>query len=70
MRSATRSSLTQLLTAGLFLGLGTGATLGQEIAPAQAKPLAPATRASIYDKSADTHAQLQKAMEVGPDVER
>ena len=39
------------------------ATLGQEIAPAQAKPLAPVKRASIYDKSADAKVQVDKAAE-------
>jgi thioredoxin-related protein len=61
MRPATRPGFTQLLGIALAFCVSRTATLAQDQAPAAAKPATAAKRASIYDKSADTSAQLAKA---------
>ena len=63
MCSATRSSLRQLLTVAVVLCTGTGVAVAQDKTTTPAKPATAAKKPSIYDKSADAAAQIEKAKE-------
>ena len=61
MRSARHSSLGPRLAAVLVLATASAAAFAQDKAATQAKPLATARKVSIYDQSADTQVQVEKA---------
>ena len=63
MCSATRSSLRQLLTVAVVLCTGTGVAVAQDKTTTPAKLATAAKKPSIYDKSADAAAQIEKAKE-------
>jgi thioredoxin-related protein len=63
MRAMTRPVFPQLFGTFLVFCLSETTALAQEQTPAPAKPTTVAGKASIYDKSADTGAQLTKAVE-------
>ncbi len=58
MWCGNRAGLCRFLTLAVVLGAAPSAAVGQE------KPTTAAKKASIYDKSADVHAQVEKAKEV------
>jgi uncharacterized protein YyaL (SSP411 family) len=63
MCNVLRSGFTRLLGTILVFSLGAGAAIGQQVAPAEAKPATAVAKPSIYDKSLDAQVQLQKAIE-------
>jgi thioredoxin-related protein len=63
MSSAIRSSFSQGLAMVLVLATASTAALAQDNAATPAKPLVAAKNASIYDQSADTGAQIEKAQQ-------
>ena len=63
MCSATGSTFRRLLAAVMVLATGTCAALAQENSSTTPRPTPAAKKASIYDKTADTQVQVEKAME-------
>src|SRR5262249_32314170 len=63
MRRMTHPGLVRAFGTLLVFCLSSTAALAQNQAPAPAKPTTAASKPSIYDKSADTAAQLAKSIE-------
>ncbi len=64
MLAAIRSSLAHRLALSLALAAASSTALAQDKAPTPAKHLEAANKPSIYDESADTDAQIEKAKQV------